>query len=57
SQFAQCLTEKMLTYALGRELNMRDRPQIDAITETLAIRGHGLRDLVELIVCSQAFRE
>ncbi|MGI9472018.1 MAG: DUF1592 domain-containing protein [Rubripirellula sp.] len=57
SQFAQCLTEKMLTYALGRELNLRDRPQIDAITETLAMRGHGLRDLVELIICSQAFRE
>jgi hypothetical protein len=56
-QFTRCLTEKMLTYALGRELSLRDRPQVDAITEMLAARGHGLRDLVELIVSSDVFRD
>ncbi|PHS04510.1 MAG: hypothetical protein COA78_16490 [Blastopirellula sp.] len=56
-QFAKCLTEKMLMYALGRELSLGDRLQVDAITETLSSRGHGLRDLVELIVLSEAFRE
>ena len=55
-QFAQCLTEKMLTYALGRELGFQDRPQVEAITTDLAARGYGLRDLVELVVSSEVFR-
>lgn len=55
-QFVRCLTEKMLTYALGRELSVADLPQVDSITESLARRGGGLRDLVELIVLSEAFR-
>lgn len=53
--FALCLTEKMLTYALGRKLSFRDRPQVEAIAKALANRGHGLRDLVELIVASDVF--
>ncbi len=56
-QFARCLTEKMLTYALGRKLSFRDRPQIEAITRQLAARGYGLRDLIELIVASDTFRQ
>ena len=55
-QFAKCLTEKMLTYALGRELGFRDRPQVETITQSLAEKGYGLRDLVELIVLSEEFR-
>ena len=50
-------TEKMLTYAIGRELTVHDRSEIAAITERLASRGHGLCDLVELIALSNAFRE
>ncbi|TWU50619.1 hypothetical protein Poly51_39110 [Rubripirellula tenax] len=56
-QFSQCLTEKMLTYALGRELVFQDRPHVDEIAEELAHRGYGLRDLVELTVSSQPFRD
>ena len=56
-QISKCLTEKMLTYALGRKLGFRDRPQIHAITEALGARGDGLRDLVELVVASDAFGE
>lgn len=56
-QFAKCLSEKMLTYAIGRELTVHDRSEVAAITERLASRGHGLRDLVELIVLSNVFRE
>jgi len=56
-QFAKCLTEKMLTYALGRELDFQDRPQVDMITYSLAERGYGLSDLVELIVLSEVFRD
>lgn len=55
NQFARCLTEKMLMYALGREVGFQDRPTIDSIVRNLAARGDGLQDLVELIVTSDAF--
>jgi hypothetical protein len=54
-QFVRCLTEKLLMYALGRELSFSDRPQINAIVEELERRGGGLQDLVEIVVCSEAF--
>jgi len=56
-QFARCLTEKMLTYALGRELHFSDRPAVEFIVSQLEDRGYGLRGLVELVVTSEAFRE
>ena len=55
-QFNHCLTEKLMTYALGRELEIGDRPQIDAITDRLKHSKTGLRDLVEAIVLSETFR-
>jgi len=55
-QFAHCLTEKMLTYALGRKLTFSDRPTVRQILEELEERGNGLRDLVELVVLSDAFQ-
>jgi cytochrome c553 len=54
-QFAHCLTEKMLTYALGREVGFQDRPTVESITAELAERGDGLQDLVELVVTSDVF--
>jgi hypothetical protein len=56
-QFARCLTEKMLTYALGRKLIFTDRATVRVICEDLEERGNGLQDLVELVVMSEAFRE
>ena len=47
----------MLTYALGRELRFSDRPTVEGIVTLLEDRGYGLRDLVELIVTSDTFRE
>jgi hypothetical protein len=55
--FAKCLTEKMLTYALGRELAFGDRATVKGILEDLENRGNGLQDLVELMVTSEAFQE
>ncbi|MFK8112383.1 MAG: DUF1592 domain-containing protein [Rubripirellula sp.] len=55
NQFAHCLTEKMLIYALGREVGFQDRPVVESIVGKLSARGDGLRDLVELIVTSDAF--
>lgn len=57
NQFVRCLTEKMLIYALGRELSFADRRTVDNIIQDLNERGGGLRDLVELIVASDAFRD
>lgn len=54
--FAKCLTEKMLTYALGRELTFGDRATVKGILEELEHRGNGLQDLVELVVTSDAFQ-
>lgn len=56
-QFAHCLTEKLLTYALGRKLDLADRPQLDRIVSELERRGNGLQDLVLLVVTSDAFRK
>ena len=55
TQFARCLTEKMLTYALGREVGFQDRPTVDSIVGELTARSDGLQDLVELIVTSDVF--
>ncbi len=54
-QFNRCLTEKLLTYALGRQLGINDRPEIDHILAQLD-ENSGLRDLIQLIVTSKTFQ-
>ena len=54
-QFNRCITEKLLTYALGRQLDINDRPEVDHILSQLD-EGHGLRDLIQLIVGSETFQ-
>jgi hypothetical protein len=54
--FARCLVEKLLMHALGRELEVTDRPQIRQILETAAKDGYRLRDLLLLCVESEIFR-
>ncbi|MAT12520.1 MAG: hypothetical protein CMM02_16115 [Rhodopirellula sp.] len=54
-QFNRCLTEKLLTYALGRQLGINDRPEIDHILAQLD-ENNGLRDLIQLIVTSETFQ-
>jgi mono/diheme cytochrome c family protein len=56
-QFARCLTEKLLAYALGRLPEPTDRPVVDGIVGDLHDRGDGLQDLVVLLVRSEAFGE
>jgi len=55
-QFTHCLTEKLLTYALGRRLTFTDRADLESIVTETARVGYGFRDLVRLIVASQAFQ-
>ncbi|WP_245958150.1 DUF1592 domain-containing protein [Roseimicrobium gellanilyticum] len=54
-QFARCLVEKLLLHALGRELEITDRPHIRKIVETAAKDGYRLRDLVILCATSEIF--
>ena len=54
-RFAKCLTEKILMYALGRELGFSDRPTVDAITSATIDQGYGLRTLIHQVTTSQAF--
>jgi hypothetical protein len=54
--FSRCLTEKMLTYALGRGVESYDRPTVEAITAALAKNGYRFSSLVLEIVKSEPFR-
>ncbi len=54
--FSRALTEKMLTYALGRGLERYDRPTVRAITEKLANTGYGFQTLVREVVRSLPFQ-
>ncbi len=54
-QFNRGLTEKLMTYALGRELEVSDRPSVDAILTDLNDADGGLRDLLRLIILSDLF--
>lgn len=53
--FSRCLTEKMLTYALGRGLEPYDKPTVRAITQRLTASGGGLQTLVREIARSLPF--
>ncbi len=44
-----------MTYAIGRELEIGDRPSVDGILAELSSNEGGLRDLIRLIVQSKPF--
>ena len=52
---ARCLTEKMLTYALGRGLEYYDKRTVDAIVQRLKKNGYQFNDLIGGIVTSLPF--
>ena len=54
ARFAQCLTDRLATYALGRELGFSDRDEIAAIVGA-AGGGGGLRTLIRELVLSPLF--
>jgi hypothetical protein len=55
--FSRCLTEKMLTYALGRGLERYDRPVVDSIVGRLAQRQYRFSALVAEIVAARPFQQ
>ena len=56
-QFVQTLTEKLLTYALGRTVEYRDMPTVRAIVRAAAKDDYRFSSLVMNIVQSDAFQK
>jgi len=54
--FTRCLTEKMLTYALGRGLEKYDRPTVSRICNKLAADNYRMSSLILEIVESLPFQ-
>lgn len=55
-QFARCITEKMLTYGLGRGLERYDRHAVDEIVARMAKANYPFQSLVFEIVDSLPFQ-
>jgi hypothetical protein len=55
-RFSRALTEKMLTYALGRGLRTYDARTVDTINRALVADGYRFQTLVRLIVESLPFQ-
>ena len=55
-QFVQAFTEKLMIYALGRELEYHDMPQVRAIVRAAAQDDYRFSAIVTGIVTSDAFR-
>lgn len=55
--FYRCLTEKMLTYAIGRGVEYYDAPTVDAIMAQLVKEGGGMKDLIYAITGSVPFQK
>ncbi len=53
--FTRCLTEKMLTFALGRGVEQTDGPVVEEIARRLAQNGYRFSELVLGIVESEPF--
>lgn len=55
-RFIRCLTDRLITYGLGRELGFSDRDAVDDIVEQAQSKGAGFKTLLKLIVESELFR-
>ena len=56
-QFVQALTENLLTYALGRQLDYRDMPTVRRIVRQSAAGKYQFKSIVLGVVTSDAFRK
>jgi len=55
--FVAALAERLLTYALGREVEYYDQSAVRGIVRTAAAEGHTLEALVQAIVASDPFQK
>jgi hypothetical protein len=55
--FVAALTERLMIYALGRELESYDMPVVRGVVRAAAPEGHTVRALVQAIVASDSFQK
>jgi hypothetical protein len=55
-EFISTLTEKLMTYALGRGIEYYDRPAIRAIVRDAAKQNNSIPDIIQSIVASPQFQ-
>ena len=55
-RLAKTLITKMLTFATGREMGFSDRPLIEKLVLESSKSGHGIQDIIKLVVASEVFR-
>jgi hypothetical protein len=55
-KFYRCLTEKMMTYALGRSVDYHDTEAVDQIVEQMESSGGRARTLIKSIIKSPGFQ-
>ena len=55
-RFLKCLTEKLVTYSLGRGVEFTDRPWIEQLIRNMKSNNYTLRSLIKDIVRSDQFR-
>lgn len=55
--FARCLTEKLLTYSLGRGLEYYDKCAVDSLVEKIAKDNYRITSLIHEIVQSDPFQK
>lgn len=56
NEFTKCLTENMLTYALGRGLDYPDKPFVKEIVKQTAASGYKFQDVVMGVIQSPPFQ-
>jgi len=54
-QFAGAVVRKVLTYALGRSLELTDEPVVESLTKDFVEHDYRLRHLIEEVVTSEPF--
>lgn len=55
-QFARAFTSKLLTYALGRRLELIDQKTVNELTSKFIKSDYRIKDLIYLIVASKTFQ-
>ena len=55
-QFAKALTSKLLSYALGRSVDVTDDTTVEQLTDTFAANDLRLQPLIRAIVTSESFQ-
>lgn len=55
-RFSRCVSQQLMTYALGRGMRRADEVWVHAVTERAEAEGGSLRDVITQIVLSPPFR-